>query len=119
MKTEGEGYIAASMHCPPLPFAVAESFNQVLGVGESMTATLRENIESVICDRNEQATANIEKEMEEKQMELILYANSCRDYESLAEEIQALSERKQTILTDEAESQGEKERIAEMVKLYS
>lgn len=96
--------------------AVAESFNQVLSVGDSMIATLRENIESVIFDRNEQAIAKIEKEMEEKQMELIQYANSGRDYESLAEEIQALSERKQTILTDEAESQGEKERIAEMMK---
>ena len=66
-------------------------------------------------NRNEQAIANIEKEMEEKQMELISYANSGKDYESIAEEIQELGERKQAILTDEAEKQGEKERIAEMM----
>ena len=53
--------------------------------------------------------------MEEKQLELIDYANSGKDYENLAEEIQKLSERKQAILTDEAGSQGEKERIAEMM----
>ena len=49
-------------------------------------------------------------------MELISYANSGKDYENLADEIQALSERKQAILTEEAESQGEKERIVEMME---
>lgn len=96
--------------------AVAEAFNQVLNGGESMIAILRENIESVVCMSNEQAIANIDKQMEEKQMELISYANSGKDYENLADEIQALSERKQTILTEEAESQGEKDRITEMME---
>ena len=96
--------------------AVAEAFNQVLSGGESMIAILRENIESVVCVSNEQAIANIDKQMEEKQIELISYANSGKDYENLADEIQALSERKQTILTEEAESQGEKDRITEMME---
>lgn len=96
--------------------AVAEAFNQVLGGGESMIKALRENIESVVCESNEQAIANIDKEMEEKQMELISYANSGKDYEVLVEEIQELCERKQAILTDEAETRGEKERIAEMME---
>ncbi len=39
-----------------------------------MIAILRENIESVVCESNEQAIANIDKQMEEKQMELISYA---------------------------------------------
>ena len=43
------------------------------------------------------------------------YANSGKGYETLADEIQALSERKQAILTEEAESQGEKDRIIEMM----
>jgi gamma-glutamylcysteine synthetase len=96
--------------------AVAEAFNQVLGSGESMISVLRGNIESVVCESNEQAIANIDKVMEEKQMELIRYANSGKDYESLADEIQELSERKQAILTDEAENQGKKERITEMME---
>ncbi|TJX61876.1 recombinase family protein [Soehngenia saccharolytica] len=96
--------------------AVAEAFNQVLGGGESMITILWENIESVVCESNEQAIANIEKQMEEKQMELISYANSGKDYEKLADEIQDLSERKQAILTAEAESQGEKDRITEMME---
>ena len=95
--------------------SVAEAFNQVLGGRESMIAVLRKNIESVVCESNEQAIANNDKEMEEKQLELISYANSGKDYESIAEEIQELGERKQAILTDEAEKQGEKERIAEMM----
>lgn len=37
-------------------------------------------------------------------------------YENLADEIQALSERKQAILTEDAESQGEKDRITEMME---
>lgn len=96
--------------------AVAEAFNQVLGGGESMITILWENIESVVCESNEQAIANIEKQMEEKQMELISYANSGKDYEKLADEIQDLSERKQAILTAEAASQGEKDRITEMME---
>ena len=48
-------------------------------------------------------------------MELISYANSGKDYENLADEIQALSEKKQAILTEE-ESQGEKDRITEMME---
>ena len=39
-----------------------------------MIAILRENIESVVCVSNEQAIANIDKQMEEKQIELISYA---------------------------------------------
>jgi len=74
--------------------AVAEAFNQVLSGGESMIAILRENIESVVCVSNEQAIANIDKQMEEKQIELISYANSGKDYENLADEIQTLSESK-------------------------
>lgn len=81
-----------------------------------MIAILRENIESVVCVSNKQGIANIDKQMEEKQIELISYANSGKDYENLADEIQALSERKQTILTEEAESQGEKDRITEMME---
>ena len=96
--------------------AVAEAFNQVLSSGESMIATLRENIELVVCENNDQAIANIDKEMEKKQMELISYANSGKDYETIADEIQALSERKQAILTEKAESQGEKDRITEMME---
>ena len=96
--------------------AVAEAFNQVLSGGESMIAILRENIETVVCESNEQTIANIDKEMEGKQMELISYANSGKDYENLADEIQALSDRKQAILTDEAESQGEQDRIIEMME---
>ncbi|NLW34275.1 MAG: hypothetical protein GXY80_02170 [Syntrophorhabdus aromaticivorans] len=38
--------------------------------------------------------ANIDKGMEEQQLELIGYANSGKDYESLAEEIQKFSKRK-------------------------
>ena len=81
-----------------------------------MIAILRENIETVVRESNEQTIANIDKEMEEKQMELISYANFGKDYENLADEIQALSDRKQAILTEEAESQGEQDRTIEMME---
>jgi site-specific DNA recombinase len=81
-----------------------------------MIAVLRENIESVVCKSNEQAIANIDKQMEEKQMELISYVNTGKDYDNLTDEIQALSDKKQSLLTEDAESQGVKERIAEMME---
>lgn len=96
--------------------AVSESFNQVLSGGESMIAVLRENIESVICETKEQEIVNIDKEMEALQMELIHYANSGKDYESLADKIQELSEMKKIIFADEAGNQSEKNRIIEMME---
>lgn len=96
--------------------AVSEAFNQVLDGGDSVVSILRENIEAVVSTSNEQVIAKINTEIEEKQLELIRYANSGRDYESLAEEIQELSRRKQAVYTDEAGIKGEKERIAEMMQ---
>ena len=116
MEVGPKGCTSRTISEEDLHSAVAEAFNQVLSGGESMIAILRENIETVVRESNEQTIANIDKEMEEKQMELISYANFGKDYENLADEIQALSDRKQAILTEEAESQGEQDRIIEMME---
>lgn len=110
-----EGCTSRTVLEEELHVAVSEALNQVLGGGDSMIAILRENIEMVVSASSEQAITNIDRAMEEKQLELIRYANSGRDYENLATEIQELSERKQTILTDDASIKGEKQRITEMM----
>lgn len=52
--------------------------------------------------------------MEELQKELLKRANSKKDYNDIADEIQRLRELKQNALTESAEREGLKKQIAEM-----
>ena len=55
-----------------------------------------------------------QKKLEELQKELLRLANSKKDYNSVADEIDRLRELKQKVLTESAEREGLKKRIAEM-----
>ncbi len=78
-----------------------------------MTA-LQENIEVVIRQEDETSAEGINAKLEELQKELLRLANSKKDYNSVADEIDRLRELKQKALTESAEREGLKKRIAEM-----
>ena len=52
--------------------------------------------------------------MEELQQELLKRANAGQDYEDLADEIDHLREKKQEVMAENAEREGQKQRIVEM-----
>ena len=54
--------------------------------------------------------------LEEKQKELISLANKGKDYEPLADEIDNLREKRQTLLVEDASLSGENERINELIE---
>ena len=54
--------------------------------------------------------------LEEKQKELINLANKGKDFESLADEIEKLREKRQTLLVEDASLSGENERINELIE---
>lgn len=94
--------------------AVVKAINLTLGNRDSMMDVLQENIEAVIRQEEETSAEGINAKLEELQKELLRLANSKKDYNSVADEIDRLRELKQEALTESAEREGAKKRIAEM-----
>ena len=106
------------MHQPfkrsDLQAAVVQAINLALGNRESMMSTLQENVEAVIRQEDETSSEGIEAKLLELQKELLKLANSKKDYNSVADEIDRLRELKQNALVESAEREGLKQRIREM-----
>ena len=81
---------------------------------ESMMTTLQENVEAVIRQEDENSSEGIEAKLLELQRELLKLANSKKDYNSVADEIDRLRELKQNALVESVEREGLKQRIREM-----
>ena len=94
--------------------AVIHAINLTLGDRDGMIAVLQENIGTVIWQEDETSAAGINARLEELQKKLLKLANSKKDYNSVADEIDRLRELKQKALTESAEREGLKKRIAEM-----
>ena len=97
-----------------LQAAVVKAINLALGNRDGMMEVLQENIETVIRQEDETSAEGINARLEELQKELLRLANSKKDYNSVADEIDRLRELKQKVLTESAEREGMKQRIAEM-----
>ena len=97
-----------------LQAAVVQAINLALGNRESMMATLQENVEAVIRQEDETSSEGIEEKLLELQKELLKLANSKKDYNSVADEIDRLRKLKQNALVESAEREGQKQRIREM-----
>lgn len=96
--------------------AVMTAINRLLAGGDNMIRILEENIHSVIGDTTEYKISEINALLEEKQKELISLANKGKDFESLADEIEELREKRQTFLVEDASLSGENERINELIE---
>lgn len=94
--------------------AVVRAINMVLGGKEDMLATLEKNIEMVLALEDETSMESIDAKLEELQQELLKRANAGHNYEDLSDEIDSLREKKQEVMADNAEREGQKQRIAEM-----
>lgn len=93
---------------------MVKAINLALGNRDDMMEVLQENIETVIRQEDETSAEGINARLEELQKELLRLANSKKDYNSVADEIDRLRELKQKALTESAEREGLKKRIAEM-----
>ena len=105
---------APTIQEPDLQAAVVQAINLALGNRESMVATLRKNVEAVIRQEDATSLEGIEAKLLELQKELLKLANSKKDYNSVADEIDRLRELKQNALVESAEREGLKQRIREM-----
>ena len=91
-----------------------QAINLALGNREYMMITLWENVEAVIQQEDETSSEGIEAKLLELQKELLKLANSKKDYNSVADEIDRMRELKQNVLVESAEREGLKQRIREM-----
>lgn len=94
--------------------AVVRAINQTIGDRDEMFEILEENIKMVLALEDESSLESINARLEETQRELLKRANSKQNYNDLADEIDNLREMKQAALTENAEREGLKQRIAEM-----
>lgn len=97
-----------------LQAAVVKAINLTLGNRSAMMTVLQKNIETVILQEDENSAEGITAKLKEKQKELLRLVNAKKDYNSVADEIDRLRELKQKALTESAERDGLKKRIAEM-----
>ena len=97
-----------------LQTAVVQAINRTLGNRENMMTTLQENVEAVLRQEDETSSEGIETKLMELQKELLKLANSKKDYNSVADEIDRLRKLKQNALLESAEREGLKQRIKEM-----
>ena len=97
-----------------LQAAVVKAINLTLGNRSAMLTVLQKNIETVILQEDENSAEGITAKLKEKQKELLRLVNAKKDYNSVADEIDRLRELKQKALTESAERDGLKKRIAEM-----
>ncbi|WP_457566846.1 recombinase family protein [Enterococcus gallinarum] len=96
--------------------AVMTAINKLLAGGNNMIKTLEENIHAVIGETTEYQISEINNSLEEKQKELIKLANKGQDYEYLADEIDELRDKRQTLLVEDTSLSGENERINELIE---
>lgn len=96
--------------------AVMTAINKLLAGGDNMIRTLEENIHAVIGDTTEYKISEINALLEEKQKEVISLANKGKDYDFLADEIDRLREKRQSLLVEDASLSGENERINELIE---
>lgn len=94
--------------------AVVKAINQIIGDRSEMLDVLEENIKMVLALEDKSSLESINARLEETQRELLKRANTKQNYNDLADEIDNLRKMKQAALTENAEREGLKQRIAEM-----
>jgi len=94
--------------------ATVRAINQMLCGKDDFINILKENIATVLNEKNDESLDEIDKKLEELQNELLRLANSKAGYENVAEEIHKLRELKQRGMLRNAEREGQRQRIDEM-----
>ena len=95
---------------------VVKAINEMVGEQDTFLPLLQANIEYALGGSSEEAIAAIDQKLVELQKELLQLANAKKDYEPIAVEIDRLREEKQSIMVDDAEREGTRQRVQEMME---
>lgn len=115
-RLEGKGSTCTShtINEKILQGGVVEAINELLANKEPFLSALQKNINTVLSEKNDNSTADIDIELEEAQKQLLEQAKSKNDYNDAADEIYRLRELRQNALVENAEREGKRQRISEM-----
>lgn len=102
-----------------LQAAVVKAINEILASKNTFLSTLQANIATVLNGEHDKVIHDIDAKLEELQRELLRLANSKADYNEVAEEIYRLRELKQSALVENAEREGKRQHIAEMMEFLN
>ncbi|NLX70665.1 MAG: recombinase family protein [Clostridiales bacterium] len=116
LEEKGSDCSSRTINEATLQEAVVKAINEVLGSKDTFLTVLQENIAAVLNEDNDQTIQEIENRLNELQQELLRLVNAKADYQKVADEIYRLRELKQNILTENAEREGKRERIKEMME---
>ena len=116
LEEKGSDCSSRTINESTLQEAVVKAINEVLGSKDTFLTVLQENIAAVLNEDNDQTIQEIENRLNELQQELLRLVNAKADYQKVADEIYRLRELKQNILTENAEREGKRERIKEMME---
>lgn len=94
--------------------ATVKAINQMVHCSDSVLEVLTKNIEMVLAEDSSEEMERINVLMKEKQKELLILVRAKKDYGTLTDEIDILRDKKQELLVEKAETEGVKERIAEL-----
>jgi hypothetical protein len=94
--------------------AVVAAFNQLISQKDEFLPGMKLAMERAMQATNSQRVAEIDKQMEALQKELLKKANAKQGFKELADEIDALREEKQDLLVEEANSAGMKQKLDEL-----
>ncbi|WP_350343206.1 DNA recombinase [Proteinivorax tanatarense] len=90
--------------------------NEVLAEKDTFPVVLKENIAAVVNEDSDKATKSIDEKLATLQKELLRLANSKENYEGVAGEICRPRELKQSVLVENVEHEGKRQRIIEMAE---
>jgi len=99
--------------------ATVEAINKLIGQKDGFLTILKENIETVISETDNNIVSNIDKKLEELQKDLLKLANSKEDYNDISDEIYRLREERHKALAEEAGKKGSKQRLEDMEKFLN
>ena len=97
-----------------LQAAVVMAFNQLVEQKEEFLPGMRLAMERMLGQSNSPRVTEIDKQLEVLQKELLKKANAKQGFDSLADEIDALREEKQTLLMEDAGRAGLRQRLTEL-----
>lgn len=119
LEEKGSDCISPTINEEVLQAAVVKAINEVLDSKDTFLSTLQVNIASVLNEEHDKVTDDIDAKLDELQNELLRLANSKTDYKEVAEEIYRLRELKQSALVENAEREGKRQRIDEMIEFLN
>lgn len=94
--------------------AVVDAMNAILECSKDVKYILEENILEVIYQDNSDDIDKINKDIAEKQEELLELVHGKKDYSKCADEMEGLRQNKQLQLVEYAKSEGTKQRTNEL-----